>query len=63
MKKFWKSNFVRGFHKKNRVFDVYWIQTNKQTDKPNLYIDEPFDRFALNFEQDECSYLCLTFLS
>ena len=20
-------------------FDVYWIQTNKQTDKPNLYID------------------------
>ena len=46
MKKFWKSNFVRGFHKKNRVFDVYWIQTNKQTnkqtykqtDKLNLYI-------------------------
>ena len=21
------------------VFDVYWIQTNRQTDKPNLYID------------------------
>ena len=21
------------------LFDVYWIQTNKQTDKPNLYID------------------------
>ena len=21
-------------------FDVYWIQTNKQTDKSNLYIDE-----------------------
>ena len=20
-------------------FDVYWIQTEKQTDKPNLYID------------------------
>ena len=20
-------------------FDVYWLQTNKQTDKPNLYID------------------------
>jgi len=20
-------------------FDVYWIQTNKQTDKPNLYIE------------------------
>ena len=20
-------------------FDVYWIQINKQTDKPNLYID------------------------
>ena len=20
-------------------FDVYWIQTDKQTDKPNLYID------------------------
>ena len=20
-------------------FDVYWIQTKKQTDKPNLYID------------------------
>ena len=20
-------------------FDVYWIQTNRQTDKPNLYID------------------------
>ena len=29
-------------------FDVYWIQTNKQTpkqtDKPNLYIDNP-DRY------------------
>ena len=21
-------------------FDVYWIQTNKQTNKPNLYIDD-----------------------
>ena len=20
-------------------FDVYWIQTNRQTDKPNLYLD------------------------
>ena len=23
------------------LFDVYWIQANKQTDKPNLYIDNP----------------------
>ena len=23
-------------------FDVYWIQTNKQTDKLNLYIDVNF---------------------
>ena len=22
--------------------DVYWIQTDKQTDKPNLYIDKAF---------------------
>ena len=21
-------------------FDVYWIQTDKQTDKPNVYIDD-----------------------
>ena len=21
-------------------FDVYWIQTNRQTDKPNLYIED-----------------------
>ena len=21
-------------------FDVYWIQPNKQTDKPNLYVDD-----------------------
>ena len=31
-KKFGPDRFSR--------FDVYWIQTNKQTDKPNLYIDE-----------------------
>jgi len=30
-KKFGPDRFCR--------FDVYWIQTNKQTDKPNLYID------------------------
>ena len=30
-KKFGPDRFSR--------FDVYWIQTNKQTDKPNLYID------------------------
>ena len=30
-KKFGSDRFSR--------FDVYWIQTNKQTDKPNLYID------------------------
>ena len=23
-----------------RRFDVYWIQTNRQTDKPNLYIED-----------------------
>ena len=22
------------------LFDVYWIQTDKQTDQPNLYIEE-----------------------
>ena len=35
-KKFGPDRFSR--------FDVYWIQTNKQTDrqaKPNLYIDAP----------------------
>ena len=31
-KKFGPDRFSR--------FDVYWIQTNRQTDKPNLYIDE-----------------------
>ena len=31
-KKFGPDRFSR--------FDVYWIQTNKQTDKPNLYIEE-----------------------
>ena len=30
-KKFGPDRFSR--------FDVYWIQTDKQTDKPNLYID------------------------
>ena len=30
-KKFGPDRFSR--------FDVYWIQTNRQTDKPNLYID------------------------
>ena len=30
-KKFGPGRFSR--------FDVYWIQTNRQTDKPNLYID------------------------
>ena len=30
-KKFGPDRFSR--------FDVYWIQTNKQTDKSNLYID------------------------
>ena len=30
-KKFGPDRFSR--------FDVYWIQTNKQTNKPNLYID------------------------
>ena len=25
-------------------FDVYWIQTNKQTDKPNLYIDRDTEK-------------------
>ena len=32
IKKFGPDRFSR--------FDGYWIQTNKQTDKPNLYIDE-----------------------
>jgi len=31
-KKFGPDRFSR--------FDVYWIQTNRQTDKPNLYIEE-----------------------
>ena len=30
-KKFGPNQFSR--------FDVYWIQTKKQTEKPNLYID------------------------
>ena len=30
-KKFGPDRFSR--------FDVYWIQTNKQIDKPNFYID------------------------
>ena len=40
-KKFGPDRFSR--------FDVYWIQTNKQTDKqtdkPNLYIDVPKSKF------------------
>ena len=31
-KKFGPDRFSR--------FDVYWIQTDRQTDKPNLYIDK-----------------------
>ena len=31
-KKFGPDRFSR--------FDVYWIQTDRQTDKPNLYIDD-----------------------
>ena len=27
-------------------FDIYWIQTNKQTDKPNLYIDSFWSSFS-----------------
>ena len=42
-KKFGPDRFSR--------FDVYWIQTNKQTnrqtDKPNLYIEELFIRGVL----------------
>ena len=34
-KKFGPDRFSR--------FDVYWIQTNKQTDKPNIYIDIRFN--------------------
>ena len=50
-------------------FDVYWIQTNRQTDtqtdKPNLYIDvlnlktNYFSNFVLNNEQiiqNPCQY-------
>ena len=33
--KIWPDRFSR--------FDVYWIQTNKQTDTPNLYIDLQID--------------------
>ena len=33
-KKFGPDRFSR--------FDVYWIQTNRQTDKPNLYLDLGF---------------------
>ena len=31
-------------------FDVYWIQTDKQTDKPNLYIDTS-GRYSLLYSQ------------
>ena len=41
-KKFGPDRFSR--------FDVYWIQTdkqtNKQTDKPNLYIDVRYVRYV-----------------
>ena len=36
-KKFGPDRFSR--------FDVYWIQTNKQTDKPNLYIEDEVSIF------------------
>ena len=36
-KKFGPDRFSR--------FDVYWIQSNKQTDKPNLYIDSAKQRY------------------
>ena len=36
-KKFGADRFSR--------FDVYWIQTNKQTDKPNLYLDDDLTLF------------------
>jgi len=48
-KKFGPDRFSR--------FDVYWIQTNrqtpKQTDKPNLYIDERKGNQDLRIEKYE----------
>ena len=42
-------------------FDVYWIQTNKQTDKPNLYIDLIYRSKIYLFEKpikNVYSYMC-----
>ena len=38
-KKFGPDRFSR--------FDVYWIQTDRQTDKPNLYVEETFKNHQL----------------
>ena len=53
-KKFGPDRFSR--------FDVYWIQTNKQTDKPNLYIDgEKLQLLVLNVSK--CYESILKFLT
>ena len=39
-KKFGPDRFSR--------FDVYWIQTNKQTDKPNLYIEDIYELYDID---------------
>ena len=43
-KKFGPDRFSR--------FDVYWIQTDRQTDKPNLYIDTATDFITLTKLKD-----------
>jgi len=42
-KKFGPDGFSR--------FDVYWIQTDKQTDKPNLYIDKVSQGYYSNHRE------------
>ena len=42
-------------------FDVYWIETNRQTDKPNLYIEE--NMFTIKIEdgrEPSIFILCLS---
>ena len=60
-KKFGPDRFSR--------FDVYWIQTNRQTDKPNLYINvHKENMFRTNLEDgreapSKASFFIFVYLS
>ena len=51
-KKFGPDRFSR--------FEVYWIQTDRRTDKPNLYIDDGEHMISLKYENFRFSWAFVT---